>query len=64
MTEERRIRVFIGIPAYSSVPGETLEDYCRFMYHLGRRNTEYDFFMGIKTKSEQFRARKDRKSVV
>jgi len=57
MTDEKRIRIFIGIPAYSSVPGETLEDYCRFMFHIGRRNTEFDFFVGIKTKSEQFRAR-------
>ena len=57
MVEERRLKVFIGIPAYSSVPGETLEDYMRFCYHLGRRNTEFDFFLGIKTKSEQFRAR-------
>lgn len=57
MTDERRLRVFIGIPAYSSVPGETLEDYMRFAYHIGRRNTEFDFFLGIKTKSEQFRAR-------
>src|SRR3989304_2751780 len=57
MEESKRIRIFIGIAAYSSVAGETLEDYVRFAYHLGRRNTEYDFFLGIKTKSEQFRAR-------
>lgn len=56
MSDRRKV-VFIGIPAYSSVPGETLEDYMRFAYHLGRRNTEYDFCLGIKTKSEQFRAR-------
>ncbi len=50
-------KILIGIPAYSTVSAETLEDYMRFAYHLGRRYQEYDFFLGIKSKSEQFRAR-------
>ena len=57
MSDKSRLRIFIGIPAYASVAGETLEDYMRFAYYVGRRNQEYDFFLGIKGKSEQFRAR-------
>jgi 2-polyprenyl-3-methyl-5-hydroxy-6-metoxy-1,4-benzoquinol methylase len=53
----RRKSIFIGMPAYGAVAPEVLEDWGRFMYHLGRRMPEYDFFSGIKTKSEQFRAR-------
>ena len=49
-------RVLIGIPCYDKVSSETLEDYSRLMYHLGRR-TKHDFFLAIKSKSEQFRAR-------
>ena len=52
-----RQKVCIGIPCYSVVASETLEDYMRFAYHLGRRYQEYDFFLRIKSKSEQFRAR-------
>ena len=50
------MRIMIGIPCYRDVAGETLEDYMRFAFHLGRR-TEHEYVMGIKTKSEQFRAR-------
>ena len=50
------MRMMIGIPCYRDVAGETLEDYMRFAFHLGRR-TEHEYVMGIKTKSEQFRAR-------
>jgi len=53
----RKEKILIGIPCYSSVASETLEDYMRFAYHLGRRYQEYDFFLCIKSKSEQFRAR-------
>lgn len=49
--------IFIGIPCYGSMPGPTEEDYMRFMYYLGRRYREHDFFMGIRRKAEQFRAR-------
>lgn len=52
-----RKRITLGIPCYQGVPGEVLEDYMRFAYALGRRYGEYDFFLAIKTKSEQFRAR-------
>jgi len=51
------MRILIGIPCYGDVPPEVLEDYMRFTFYLGRRLTEHDFLMGIKTKSEQFRAR-------
>jgi len=50
-------KVFIGIPCYESVSHQTLEDYMRFAYYLGRRETDYDFYLGVKSKSEQFRAR-------
>src|SRR3989304_5235782 len=49
--------ICIGIPCYRDVPFEVLEDYMRFAFYLGRRYTEYDFFLAIKGKSEQFRAR-------
>ena len=52
-----RKRICIGIPAYGSVPAETLEDYMLFAFYLGRHYQEYDFFIAIKSKSEQFRAR-------
>ncbi len=49
--------ITIGIPCYQGVGAETLCDYMRFAYYLGRRYQEYDFFLAIKSKSEQFRAR-------
>jgi len=56
MTKNKK-KVFIGIPCFGTVAPEILEDWMRWTYHLGRRLTNYDFFLGIKTKSEQFRAR-------
>ena len=50
-------KVCIGIPCYQNAPSETLEDYMRFAYHLGRRMPEFDFFLAVKPKFEQFRAR-------
>ena len=50
-------RVCIGIPCYNGVPAETLEDYMLFAFYLGRHYQDYDFFVAIKSKSEQFRAR-------
>ncbi len=50
-------RVVIGIPCYSDVSAETLVDYMRFAYHVGRRMPEHEFMLDVKTKSEQFRAR-------
>lgn len=50
-------RIMIGIPCFDKVAPEVLEDYMRFAYYLGRRYQEHDFVLGIKTKSEQFRAR-------
>lgn len=49
--------ITIGIPCYAGVTSEVLSDYMRFAYYLGRRYQEYDFFLAIKSKSEQFRAR-------
>jgi 2-polyprenyl-3-methyl-5-hydroxy-6-metoxy-1,4-benzoquinol methylase len=49
--------ITVGILAYAGCSAETLEDYCRFAFHLGRRNTEWDFFLGVRSKLEQFRAR-------
>lgn len=50
-------RITIGIPCFQGVPFETLEDYMRFSFYLGRRYPEYEFMLAIKGKSEQFRAR-------
>lgn len=50
------MRIMIGIPCFSSVPAETLEDYLRLVYHLGRRSS-HEYLLGIKSKTEQFRAR-------
>lgn len=55
MADKRSI--FIGIPCYGTVPPEVLEDYMRFAYYLGRRMPDFDFYLGIKAKTEQFRAR-------
>ncbi len=52
-----RQRIFIGIPCYENVSHQVLEDYMRFMFHCGRRMPQFDFELGIKPKSEQFRAR-------
>lgn len=56
MTTPRK-RIFLGIPCYGDVAPEVLEDFMRFAFHLGRRMPQYDFFTGIRTKAEQFRAR-------
>ena len=53
----RKEKICIGIPCFAGVTPEVLEDYMRFAYHLGRRYQDYDFFLRIKSKSEQFRAR-------
>lgn len=53
-----RKSVCIGIPCYSTLPDyRTLEDYMRFAYYIGRRYQEYDFFLAVRGKKEQFRAR-------
>ncbi len=50
-------RILIASPCYGKVDPEILEDWVRFAYHCGRRIPEFDFFFGLKSKSEQFRAR-------
>ena len=50
-------RVLLASPCYGKVDPEILEDWMRLAYHCGRRMPDYEFFIGIKTKSEQFRAR-------
>lgn len=54
---EAKPRIVIGVPCYREVAPEILEDWMRFAYHCGRRLPQFDFFVAIKTKSEQFRAR-------
>jgi len=56
-SNEKKPRIFIGVPCYGKIDPEILEDWMRFAYHCGRRMPQYDFNLGIKTKSEQFRAR-------
>jgi len=53
----RKKSICIGIPCFQNASYETLEDYMRFAFNLGRRCPEYDFTLAIKGKSEQFRAR-------
>ena len=50
-------RILIASPCYGKVDPEILDDWMRLAYHCGRRMPEYEFFIGIKSKSEQFRAR-------
>ena len=50
-------RILIASPCYDRVDSDILEDWMRLAYHCGRRMPEYEFFLGIKSKSEQFRAR-------
>jgi len=57
LSSEKKPTIMIGVPCYGQVDPEVLEDWMRFAYHCGRRMPRYDFFLGIKTKSEQFRAR-------
>lgn len=52
-----RLRIVIGVPCYGTVAPDVLDDFMAFAYYCGRRLTQYDFFLAIKTKSEQFRAR-------
>lgn len=52
-----RKRIFLGMPCYGTVAPDVLEDFGRFLFHCGRRLPQYDFFLGIRTKAEQFRAR-------
>jgi SAM-dependent methyltransferase len=50
-------RITVGIPCFGGFSAETGADYMRFLYHLGRRVQEHEFFLAIKPKTEQFRAR-------
>lgn len=50
-------KVLIAIPSFGDPPVETWESYLAFAYHLGRRNQDYDFFMRVIPRKEQFRAR-------
>lgn len=50
-------RIVIGMPCYGMVAPEVLEDFSRFLYFCGRRLPQHEFFLAIKRKSEQFRAR-------
>ena len=54
---EKKKKILIGIPCYEKVSAQTLEDYMRMSFYFGRRYPEFDFYLHVKTKSEQFRAR-------
>ena len=43
------MKIMIGIPCYQNVSAETLEDYMRFAYYCGRRLSEHEFVLGIKS---------------
>lgn len=50
-------RVVLGIPCFQSVDYQVLEDYMRLAFHIGRRCQDIQLILGVKGKSEQFRAR-------
>ena len=50
-------RVVLGIPCFQTADFQVLDDYMRLAYHIGRRCPEIELFLGVKGKSEQFRAR-------
>ncbi len=50
-------RILIASPSFAKMDREVTQDWVRFAYHCGRRMPQYDFFFGLKGKSEQFRAR-------
>src|SRR5512137_1375179 len=52
-----RKSIYIGILAFAGCSAETLEDYMRFAFYLGRRMPDYDFFVSVLSKKEQFRGR-------
>lgn len=57
VADGRRPLIVVGIPCYGGVSAKVLEEYMRFAFHLGRRLPQFDFKLGVKGKSEQFRAR-------
>src|SRR5678816_4875509 len=56
-SDGRRPLILVGIPCYGGVSAKILEEYMRFAFHLGRRLPQFDFKLGVRSKSEQFRAR-------
>ena len=52
-----RPRILIGVAGFHGVVPEAQENFFELAYHCGRRMPEYDFFLRILIKREQFRAR-------
>lgn len=50
-------RILIASACFGDVAPEVLGDWMRFAFNCGRHLPQYDFFIGIRTKAEQFRAR-------
>lgn len=56
--QERRLpRVLIGVAGFHGVIPECQENFFQLAYRLGRDHPEFDFFLKIIIKREQFRAR-------
>jgi len=53
---ERR-RCFIGVVAFQGVNYKVLENYMALAFHWGRRCPDFDFFLRVIGKKEQYRAR-------
>jgi hypothetical protein len=51
------MKICIGIPCFAGVDDRVLEDYCRFMFHLGRRYGGHEFLLSVRGKTAQHRAR-------
>lgn len=54
---ERKPRILIGIVGFQGVVPEAQESIFSLAYHCGKAMPEYDFFLRVITKREQFRAR-------
>jgi len=55
--EVKKPRVLIGVPGFAGVTPECQENFFQMAYRLGRDCPNYDFFLRIILKREQFRAR-------
>lgn len=57
ITPERRPRILIGVAGFHGVVPEAQENFFELAYNCGRRMPEYDFFLKLLIKREQYRAR-------
>ncbi len=56
-TEVRKAKVLIGVPGFAGMIPECQENFFQMAYRMGRDCPEFDFYLRIVIKREQFRAR-------